>query len=211
MERLDPGTQGCEHTGMSGPAPIAVTRFSTPLGEMVAAAVEEGVCLLEFHDRPELPAELRTLSLAMRRDVIEGADPPPHLTQLGQELEAYFAGVLREFSVPLVTPGTVWERKVWGVLRTIPYGTTRSYGSVAEQLGNPGGARAVGLANGRNRIAIVIPCHRVINADGGLHGYAGGLERKRRLLELEGALPARLARANSSQAAAPTTLWRDVP
>lgn len=175
---------------MSGPSPIVVTRLRTPLGEMIAAAVEEGVCLLEFHDRRALPTVLRDLPRLMRRDVVEGGDPPAPLAQLGRELESYFAGALREFTVPLVTPGTAWERRVWGVLRTIPYGKTRSYGSVAEELGNPGGARAVGLANGRNRIAIVIPCHRVINSDGGLHGYGGGLDRKRSLLELEGALPA---------------------
>jgi AraC family transcriptional regulator of adaptative response/methylated-DNA-[protein]-cysteine methyltransferase len=168
---------------------IAVTRFETPLGEMVAAGVAEGVCLLEFHDRRALKTELRDLPLLLKREVVEvapgGAGVPAPLVELQRELEAYFAGTLRQFTFPLVTPGTAWEQRVWAVLRQIPHGTTRSYGSVAEELGTPGGARAVGLANGRNRIAIVIPCHRVINADGGLHGYGGGLERKRKLLELE--------------------------
>ncbi len=169
---------------------IVVTRFETPLGEMVAAGVEEGVCLLEFHDRRALRAELRDLPLLLKREVVEARPGdmgvPAPLHHLQAELAAYFAGELRGFTVPLVTPGTAWEQRVWAVLRKIPYGQTRSYGSVAEELGTPGGARAVGLANGRNRIAIVIPCHRVINADGGLHGYGGGLERKRKLLELEG-------------------------
>ncbi len=101
------------------------------------------------------------------------------------QLEAYFAGQLADFDIDLELQGTEFQRQVWKALLTIPYGQTRSYGQIAEQIGTPGSARAVGLANGRNPIAIVVPCHRVIGAGGSLTGYGGGLERKRFLLELE--------------------------
>jgi methylated-DNA-[protein]-cysteine S-methyltransferase len=101
------------------------------------------------------------------------------------QLAAYFAGDLTEFDLPLAPDGTEFQRRVWAALRTIPYGTTTSYGELAGQLGNPGASRAVGLANGRNPIAIVVPCHRVIGADGRLTGYGGGLDRKRWLLDHE--------------------------
>jgi methylated-DNA-[protein]-cysteine S-methyltransferase len=101
------------------------------------------------------------------------------------QLAAYFAGRLTEFSLPLAPAGTPFQRRVWAGLQEIPYGDTRSYRQLAEKIGNPAAVRAVGLANGRNPVAIVIPCHRVIGADGSLTGYGGGLERKRYLLELE--------------------------
>lgn len=167
-------------------APIVLTEFDTPLGVMVAAGTDEGVCLLEFKDRRALKTELRDLPKLTRREIApDGTSLPPSLEQLLLELSAYFNGTLQHFQVPLLTPGTAWEQRVWGVLRAVPFGATRSYGEVAHELNKPGGARAVGLANGRNRIAIVIPCHRIINSDGGLHGYGGGLDRKRWLLAHE--------------------------
>ncbi|WP_299538206.1 methylated-DNA--[protein]-cysteine S-methyltransferase [uncultured Streptomyces sp.] len=102
-----------------------------------------------------------------------------------RQLNAYFAGELREFDLPLHMAGTPFQRLVWEELRRIPYGTTRSYGELADRLGRPGASRAVGLANGRNPISIIVPCHRVIGASGSLTGYAGGLERKQRLLAFE--------------------------
>ena len=102
-----------------------------------------------------------------------------------EQLDAYFAGERREFDLELDLVGTNFQRRVWEALRTIPYGETRSYGYVAEQIGSPRAFRAVGLANGRNPIGIIVPCHRVIGANGTLIGYGGGLERKRTLLELE--------------------------
>ncbi len=102
-----------------------------------------------------------------------------------EQLAAYFAGELIDFDVELDLRGTEFQRRVWRALLTIPYGETRSYGQIAEQIGAPGSARAVGLANGRNPIAIVVPCHRVIGAGGSLTGYGGGLDRKRTLLDLE--------------------------
>jgi methylated-DNA-[protein]-cysteine S-methyltransferase len=102
-----------------------------------------------------------------------------------EQLEAYFAGDLTTFEVELDLAGTAFQRRVWAALRTIPYGETRSYGEIATQIGAPGASRAVGLANGRNPVGIIVPCHRVIGANGSLTGYGGGLDRKRALLELE--------------------------
>ncbi|MFI1166257.1 methylated-DNA--[protein]-cysteine S-methyltransferase [Streptomyces sp. NPDC020801] len=102
-----------------------------------------------------------------------------------EQLEAYFAGRLREFTLQLRLLGTPFQRGVWEQLRRIPYGETRSYGQLADALGSPGASRAVGLANGRNPIGIIVPCHRVIGANGSLTGYGGGLSRKRRLLDFE--------------------------
>jgi methylated-DNA-[protein]-cysteine S-methyltransferase len=102
-----------------------------------------------------------------------------------QQLEAYFAGERTDFDLELSLAGSEFQRRVWQALLTIPYGETRSYGEIAEQIGASGAARAVGLANGRNPIAIIVPCHRVIGASGSLTGYGGGLERKQALLELE--------------------------
>src|SRR5262249_51155193 len=108
-----------------------------------------------------------------------------HLKQLETELESYFAGTLRKFTIPLIYPGTPFQQRVWDGLLRIPYGETRSYEELAEAVGAPRGQRAVGRANGQNRIAIVIPCHRVVNKDGQLGGYGGGLRRKQFLLDLE--------------------------
>jgi methylated-DNA-[protein]-cysteine S-methyltransferase len=101
------------------------------------------------------------------------------------QLDAYFAGELVDFDVELSLAGSEFQRRVWRALLTIPYGETRSYGEIAEQIGASGAARAVGLANGHNPIAIIVPCHRVIGANGSLTGYGGGLDRKRSLLEME--------------------------
>ena len=102
-----------------------------------------------------------------------------------EQLDAYFAGELQEFDLPLQLSGTEFQRRVWNALRTIPYGETRTYGEIAEQIGSPTAFRAVGLANGHNPIAVIVPCHRVIGANGSLTGFGGGLERKSALLELE--------------------------
>jgi O-6-methylguanine DNA methyltransferase len=149
---------------------------------MLAGATNEGVCLLEFD-----AGRAGRATAELRRLLARGPDPRSAaaarwLDQLRAELDAYFAGRTPRFSVPLVTPGTDFERSVWAHLCTIPPGQTRSYGHVAAALGDPGASRAVGRANGRNRIAIVIPCHRVVETGGGLGGYGGGLDRKRWLL-----------------------------
>ena len=112
-------------------------------------------------------------------------DADPALAAAGTQLREYFAGARREFSLALAPDGNPFELRVWSALREIPYGETVSYGEIARRIGAPAAARAVGLANGRNPIAVIVPCHRVIGADGSLTGYGGGLERKRALLDLE--------------------------
>lgn len=114
-----------------------------------------------------------------------GTDASPLLVEAEKQLSEYFAGTRREFALPLAPVGTEFQRKVWDALRTIPYGETRSYGEIAAQIGNPKAGRAVGMANNRNPLPILIPCHRVIGADGTLVGYGGGLDVKSALLELE--------------------------
>ncbi|GAA4386867.1 methylated-DNA--[protein]-cysteine S-methyltransferase [Hymenobacter koreensis] len=162
---------------------IHLTRLDTPLGTMLACATEQGICLLEFTDRRMLETELRDLASRLRATIVPGANP--HFELLRTQLAEYFAGQRREFSVPLHTPGTEFQQAVWQELRQIPFGAVRSYGQQALALGRPTAVRAVAAANGLNRVAILIPCHRVIGADGQLTGYGGGLWRKQRLLELE--------------------------
>lgn len=165
-------------------APTAtITWIETPLGPMVAAANDEGVCLLEYTDPRRLQPQISLVRRRIAPRIVSGDHP--HLAALREQLAGYFAGTLRQFSVPLVAPGTPFEESVWQALLRIPYGQTRSYSEIARELGSREGQRAVGRANGLNRIAIVIPCHRVVNHDGGLGGYGGGLWRKERLLDLE--------------------------
>ncbi|MYX73279.1 methylated-DNA--[protein]-cysteine S-methyltransferase [Streptomyces sp. SID3915] len=116
---------------------------------------------------------------------IFGIPDPGPFAETVRQLDAYFAGDLTDFDLPLRLEGTPFQRTVWAELRRIPYGETRSYGELAERLGKPGASRAVGLANGKNPVGIIVPCHRVIGASGGLTGYGGGLERKQRLLAFE--------------------------
>jgi O-6-methylguanine DNA methyltransferase len=161
---------------------VAIRELTTPLGPMVAGASDSGVCLLEFADRPLLRAQLA----AVRRRIgpTDGRGHPL-LDQLAQELDAYFTGRLRAFTVPLDAPGSFFQQRVWGQLRRIPYGERITYRELAHRAGAPNAWRATGRANGSNRIAIVIPCHRVVAIGGRLGGYGGGLDRKRRLLQLE--------------------------
>lgn len=162
---------------------IVAAWLESPIGPLVVGATNEGVCLLEFTDRRMLETQFATLRRRFDCAIVPGENQ--HLDQLRDELADYFEGKLREFSVPLVYPGTPFERRVWDGLLRIPYGETRSYDDLARAIGCPNGPRAVGGANGRNRIAIVIPCHRVVNKSGELGGYGGGLWRKRFLLDLE--------------------------
>jgi AraC family transcriptional regulator of adaptative response/methylated-DNA-[protein]-cysteine methyltransferase len=162
---------------------VRVAELESPLGPLVAGATAEGVCLLEFTDRGRRATQLQTVARRFGAAVVPGSSP--HLDQLRSELEEYFAGRRRAFSVPLTVAGTEFEERVWGELKRIPYGETRSYEDLALALRRPGAQRAVGTANGRNRISIVIPCHRVVNKNGQLGGYGGGLWRKQALLDLE--------------------------
>jgi len=163
---------------------VVVTRVLTPLGPLVAGATDDGLCLLEFADRPMLETQIKRLRTYMDCAVTPGDNP--HIERIQQQLTEYFDGTRTAFSVPLVVPGTDFQRQVWEALQQIPYGETRSYHDIARTIDNPKAVRAVGRANGDNRIPIVIPCHRVVRADGTLGGYGGELWRKRFLLGLEG-------------------------
>ncbi|QDT72707.1 bifunctional transcriptional activator/DNA repair enzyme AdaA [Lacipirellula limnantheis] len=163
---------------------IHLQRFSTPIGPMVACATDAGICLCEFTDRRMLEAEFADL-LRRLSAVILPAHDNAHLTELERELGEYFAGLRTSFDVSLHTPTTPFRQRVWDELRLIPYAETRSYAEQAERIGKPTAVRAVAAANGQNRVAIVIPCHRVVGADGSLTGYAGGLARKQWLLDHE--------------------------
>ena len=159
-------------------AALVTTEIASPVGPLLAGANDDGVCMLEFGD-----CDRASQTAASANGAKTGAGG--FLNQLAGELADYFAGRLTEFRTPLAVDGTEWQRKVWAELRRIPYGQTRSYQDVARAVCSAQAARAVGMANGQNRIAIVIPCHRVINAGGKLGGYGGGLWRKQFLLDLE--------------------------
>jgi len=162
---------------------ISVARILTPLGPMLAGATDAGLCLLEFTDRRMLERQIAILERRLRARTAPGTHPI--LTHAEAELTEYFAGGRRTFDLPIDLRGTAFQMQVWEELRRIPYGETRSYGEQARRIGRPAAVRAVGRANGENRLAIVVPCHRVVGADGALTGYGGGLWRKKKLLELE--------------------------
>lgn len=166
-----------------GAACVLTASIETPLGPMIAGATDEGLCLLEFTDRRMLEAQVSRLQRLLRSPLVPGDHPL--LARTREELERYFAGSLTAFTVPLVLRGTPFEERVWRELMRIPAGTTMSYAGLAARVESPGAQRAVGRANGMNRIAIIIPCHRVVNSDGKLGGYGGGLWRKHWLLEHE--------------------------
>jgi AraC family transcriptional regulator of adaptative response/methylated-DNA-[protein]-cysteine methyltransferase len=162
---------------------ITTTKIETELGIMVAGAVDEGICLLEFSDRRMLNTEYKDLARYFKTTIEEGDNS--HFRILKEQLKEYFEGSRKEFSVPLIAPGTNFQQAVWKELMKIPYGTTRSYQEQSVALGKPDSIRAVANANGMNRISIIIPCHRVIGSDGHLTGYGGGLKRKKWLLDHE--------------------------
>jgi AraC family transcriptional regulator of adaptative response/methylated-DNA-[protein]-cysteine methyltransferase len=158
-------------------------RIETPLGVMIAVADDIGLRLLEFADRRATERELRVLRQRLNKSIVPGEHPV--LEQIRRELGEYFAGHRLEFSVPLAPVGSDFQQRTWKLLCRIPPAETRSYSWMAEQLKIPGARRAVGRANGSNMLCLVIPCHRVIRADGTLCGYGGGLWRKKWLLEHE--------------------------
>jgi AraC family transcriptional regulator of adaptative response/methylated-DNA-[protein]-cysteine methyltransferase len=157
--------------------------FETPLGPVLALANDAGLHLLEFVDRRGLERELQALRQRVRHHVVPGEHR--YLAQIGDELAAYFGGTSLAFATPVKLDGSPFQREVWEALRAIPPGTTRSYGEIAAAIGRRTAVRAVGRANGDNKLAIIVPCHRVIGADGTLTGYGGGLWRKAWLLEHE--------------------------
>jgi len=162
---------------------LRATWIPTPLGDMIAVSSRCHLHLLEFVDRKGLPAELKKLQQASKEGIGIGSMPP--LEQATAELTEYFAARCERFSTPLAVPASTFTQQVWDALREIPAGETRSYSDIARQIGRPSATRAVARANGANQIALMIPCHRVIGADGSLTGYGGGLWRKQRLIEIE--------------------------
>jgi len=152
---------------------------------MIAVAGDEGLYLLAFADGRRAAAEIRRLRRRLARPIVAG--PHRHIERVERELRRYFAGRLRTFRVPVALAGTPFQLAVWRRLGRIPFGRVQTYAGLARALGRPRAQRAVGLANGANPLAIVVPCHRLVGSDGALTGYGGGLWRKRRLLELEGA------------------------
>lgn len=166
-----------------GKSVIHLLRFTTPIGPMFAGASAQGVCLTEFTDRPMLETEFKDLKKRLNAVILPGENE--HLLQLREELSEYFEGKRKVFTVPLHTPGSAFSQSVWQLLQTIPFGSTKTYKEQAEKLGKPKAIRAVGRANGLNKIAIVIPCHRVLGSNGELVGYGGGMGRKKWLLDHE--------------------------
>jgi methylated-DNA-[protein]-cysteine S-methyltransferase len=175
---------------------ITFTSIDSPVGPLLLAASDDGLHAIEFS--------------RSRHPVPRGGDwrEGDHrlLREARRQLAEYFAGRRRSFDLPLAPEGTGFQREVWHALATIPYGETVSYAQLAARIGRPKAMRAVGAANGRNPLPIVLPCHRVIGADGSLTGFGGGLDTKRFLLELEGALAREQARADLFAAARPAAL-----
>jgi O-6-methylguanine DNA methyltransferase len=160
-----------------------VRRLDSPVGPLVAGARDGAICLLEFAIPARVEAQVASLRRRLDCEIVEGDHPL--LAALGEELAAYFGGRSTIFTVPVIAPGTAFQQRVWSALQRIPYGETRSYEDIAIEVGSVAAQRAVGRANGSNRVAIVIPCHRVVNKNGSLGGYGGLLWRKEALLGLE--------------------------
>lgn len=155
---------------------LVKTLFPSPVGALTLVASDAGLVAILWED--DDPARVRLTAREQRPD-------HPMLAQTVQQLTAYFAGNLQQFTVPLDFRGTDFQQKVWTALCAIPFGETRSYGDIARTIGHPTASRAVGAANGRNPISIIAPCHRVIGTNGALTGFAGGVEVKRWLLDHE--------------------------
>jgi methylated-DNA-[protein]-cysteine S-methyltransferase len=163
---------------------LTFSRLRTPIGELIVTASDTAVTGIYFPTSRRGPAPTHQAGWA------EATDGPAAevLARARQQLEEYFARSRRTFDLPLEALGSAFEHRVWNALRTIPYGTTTTYGALAKQLGDKHATRAVGLANGKNPIPIIVPCHRVVGSNGELTGFGGGLRTKRWLLEHEGAL-----------------------
>lgn len=162
---------------------LKISYFDTLLGQVAAISDEEFLYLLEFVDRTGFDRQMKRLESRAKTSIISGSTGI--IASIESELKAYFARSLKEFKTPLKLFGTNFQKLVWSGLQQIPYGQTKSYMSQAESIGKPTSVRAVGNANGLNQIAIVVPCHRVIGSNGNLCGYAGGIKRKKWLIDFE--------------------------
>jgi len=162
---------------------ITINRIPTPLGPMMIGVTDGGLCLLEFTDRRMLETQIETLKKRFNANMVTGKHDT--IDRVEKQLNEYFEGSRKDFDLPLAVPGTEFQQKAWDALNKIPYGRTRSYKQQADAVGNVKAVRAVARANGENRIAIIIPCHRVIGSDGSIVGYGGGIHRKQWLLKHE--------------------------
>lgn len=162
---------------------LKIALFDTKLGQMVAIADEQFLYLLDFVDSRGLGREVERLGLRMKAAIIPGSTKPLNLIK--QEIVQYFGGQLKKFNTPFIFLGTPFQQKVWQVLQKISYGETTSYAQIAKAIDNPSAFRAVARANGANKLSIIIPCHRIINSNGELGGYGGGISRKQWLLKHE--------------------------
>lgn len=180
------GYRACLRCQPENGSPVTVRTIDTPVGPMLAGATDAAIVLCDFAERPMIGAQLA----AVRRRIGPTQEgDTPLLERLEAQLAEFFAGTRRDFDLPVEMPGSALQERVWAELRRIPYGETISYRQLAERVGAGAAYRAVGRANGSNRVAVIVPCHRVIAAGGGLGGYGGGLAAKRQLLELEGGVP----------------------
>ena len=168
---------------------IKTQTLQSAIGPMFAAVAQGRLCLLEFSERRMLPTQLKLIQKYFAASLVEAEDPI--FVELQTQLDEYFRAERLSFELPLALPGTAFQRRVWQRLQAIEYGHSLSYQQLATSLGEPSSARAVACANGANRLAIIVPCHRVVGSDGQLVGYGGKIWRKRYLLDLEaGRLPA---------------------
>lgn len=169
---------------------VRTRRIATPVGPMTLGATDRALVLADFTERAMMPAQLATVRRRFG-PTVEGGDAPL-LDRAEQQLDEYFAGARRSFDLPIDHPGSPFQERVWRELLQIPYGETISYRELGERVGASPAWRAIGRANGSNRLAIIVPCHRVIATGGGLGGYGGGLAAKRFLLDLEAPTPRRI-------------------
>lgn len=181
------GYRPCLRCQPENATPVAIRHITTPVGPMTLGATESAAVLADFSRRAMMPAQLA----AVRRRIGPTAEADsPMLDRMESQLTEFFDGSRTEFDLTIEMPGSTFQERVWAELRRIPYGETISYRELAVRVGAPNAPRAVGNANGANRLAIIVPCHRVIAAGGGLGGYGGGLPAKRWLLDREASAPA---------------------
>ena len=194
------GYRACLRCHPDGAGQVRVRRIETTIGPMTIGATDTAVVLADFTNRKLMPAQLA----AVRRRFGPTIEcPSPLLDRTETQLREFLAGSRREFDLPIDTPGSAFQERVWSELRRIPYGETIAYRDLAERVGSPRASRAVGLANGSNRLAVIVPCHRVVAAGGGLGGYGGGLDAKRHLLDLEARVSSHATRARRAQPKVP--------
>lgn len=178
----DAGYRACLRCHPEASTPVTLREIRTPIGPMTIGATASTVVLADFSERAMMPAQLAAVR---RRIGPTSVGDSPLLDRVEAQLREFFAGARRDFDLPLEMPGSAFQERVWSELARIPYGATISYRELASRVGTPAASRAVGRANGSNRLAVIVPCHRVVASGGGLGGYGGGLAAKRRLLDLE--------------------------